>query len=254
MTAPVAFDPRRYTVIAHGDLLLWNPVTPAHIDDWIAGLGLSAESRVLDVGCGRGELLMRTVERTGCQGTGVDHLVPVVAAARAEAERRGLDTRITLLAESFDANRFAPDTFDLAACIGATHAVSDFEQALRVLSRLVRPGGHLLVGEGYWRQDPPPEYLAFLGAEPDELLTHEGNLSLARTLGLEVVRSHRATEAEWSLYEDTYADNVLRFVSENPQDPEADAMRRRIESWREAYLRWGRRTLGFGLYLLRRPR
>lgn len=254
MTAPVAFDPRKFTIIAHGDLPLWNPVTPEHIDTWVDGLGLSAGSRILDVGCGRAEFLLRTVERSGCQGTGVDHLIPVVDAARTEAARRGLGDRIVLHGESFDRERFDDDSFDLIACIGATHAVSDFEQALRVLAPLARPGGHLLVGEGYWRQDPPPEYLAFLGAEPDELLTHEGNLAIARSLDLEVVRSHRATDAEWSRYEDTYHDNVQRYVAENPQDPESGAMKLRIDNWREAYLRWGRDTLGFGLYLLRRPR
>lgn len=254
MTTPLAFDPHRFTLIAHGDLPLWNPVSLSRLDGWTDGLGLTGSSRILDVGCGRAEFLLRTVARSGCEGTGVDLLVPVIDAARREAARRGLAGRIFLHGESFDPGRFAPGSFDLAVCLGATHAVSDFEQALRVLSRLVRPGGALLVGEGYWRRKPPPEYLAFLQAEPEELLTHEGNLALAETLGLEVVRAHRATESEWSLYEDTYADNVLRFVTENPDDPEADAMRRRIENWRGAYLRWGRRTLGFGLYQFRRPR
>lgn len=254
MTTPADLDPGRFTVIAHGDMALWNPVSLSLVDDWMAESGLTEASQILDVGCGRAEFLMRTAERYRCRGTGVDRLVPVIDAARGEVARRGLAGRITLYGELFDPGRFSPDTFDLAACIGATHAVSDFEETLRVLSRLVRPGGSLLVGEGYWRQDPPPEYLAFLGAEPDELLTDAENLAMARALGLEVVRSHRATETEWSRYEDTYADNVGRYLEEHPDDPQADGMRQRIETWREAYLRWGRHTLGFGLYLLRRSR
>ena len=42
-------------------------------------------------------------------------------------------------------------------------------------------------------------------------------------------------------------------VRANPHDPDAQAMLERIRPWREAYLRWGRDTLGFGLYLFRLP-
>ncbi len=33
-------------------------------------------------------------------------------------------------------------------------------------------------------------------------------------------------------------------------DPDAGAMAARIHGWHEAYLRWGRDTLGFGFYVL----
>jgi hypothetical protein len=40
----------------------------------------------------------------------------------------------------------------------------------------------------------------------------------------------------------------------NPDDPALAARLMRGHQWREAYLRWGRSTMGFGLYLFRVPR
>ena len=62
-----------------------------------------------------------------------------------------------------------------------------------------------------------------------------------------------ALDDEWDEYEWRYARPVETFVAENPDGPDAEEMLRKIRTWRDAYLRWGRDTLGFGLYLLRRP-
>lgn len=246
-------DRDRFTIIAHGDLQFWNPVSSDLIDRWIQDLPLSSSSRILDVGCGRGEFLLRTVARFDCEAIGVDRLRPVVLETRKEAARRLPLGKVEILCESFDPRIYEPGSFDLAVCVGSTHAISNLPDTLRVLSNLVRPGGIILVGDGFWKQRPEPAYLGFLGASEDELLTHQGNLSLVRGLGLEVLREHQATPMEWSHYEDTYAANVRKFVTRNPKDPEAAAMERKIDGWRDAYLKWGRDTLGFGVYLLRKP-
>jgi len=47
--------------------------------------------------------------------------------------------------------------------------------------------------------------------------------------------------------------NVERYVLDHPDDPDAAAMRKRIRTWRDGYLRWGRTTMGFALYLHRKP-
>ncbi|MCC6194158.1 MAG: class I SAM-dependent methyltransferase, partial [Burkholderiales bacterium] len=37
------------------------------------------------------------------------------------------------------------------------------------------------------------------------------------------------------------------------EDPDVPAMLERIRKWRDGYLRWGRDTLGFAVYLFYRP-
>lgn len=243
----------RFSAIGHTGIEFWNPVSPRVLQRLIEGLPLGAESRVLDVGCGRAELLLRIVERYGCHAVGVDTAETAIAAAQRSAAARLERGQVDLCCERFDAGAFAGQMFDLAVCVGSTHAVSDFEGAVRVLPGLVRPGGLVLVGDGYWRRAPDGEYLTFLGCGADDLRSHAQNAALAMALGLEVVECHETTDAEWSRYEDTYAQNIVRFVESNPDDPDAAAMGERIRGWRKAYLHWGRETLGFGLYLLRKP-
>jgi hypothetical protein len=129
--------------------------------------------------------------------------------------------------------------------------VKDYRETLRVAKRLLRPNGLLLVGEGYWKCEPSAEYLAFMKMSAAEQSTHHGNQISGIEEGFELLCCSECSLEEWDAYEDQYAHNVEDFVRRNDNDPDAEAMLQRIRPWRQAYLRWGRDTLGFGLYLFR---
>lgn len=57
--------------------------------------------------------------------------------------------------------------------------------------------------------------------------------------------------ADWDRYEDLYAATARAWADAHSGDPEAPAVRARADAWRDGYRRWGRDTLGFGLYLFR---
>jgi cyclopropane fatty-acyl-phospholipid synthase-like methyltransferase len=246
-------DPKRFSAIAHGGLLIWNPAGPAKIDRALSDLAFTEESRCLDVGCGRAEVLVRLAERFGVHGTGIDSSTFAVDLARTEASRRARPGLVEITCGRFEDVSLPEDHYDLAICLGATHAIGGYDKTLSILGKLTRPGGHLLVGESYWRRAPDPEYLKEIEGTADDLQTHQGNLSTAAAAGLDVINASPCSVDDWDRYEGSYAENVERFVTENPDDPDVQAMIARIRPWREAYLRWGRDTLGFGLYLLRRP-
>ena len=58
-----ALDTWKYYAITHADHVVLNPTSPARLDELIGLLDLPAEPRVLDIGCGTGELLVRLAER-----------------------------------------------------------------------------------------------------------------------------------------------------------------------------------------------
>jgi hypothetical protein len=56
----------------------------------------------------------------------------------------------------------------------------------------------------------------------------------------------------WDEYEGLYRLTMLQFLDRNPDDEDCAAFRAHSDRWYDGYLRWGRDTMGFALYLFRR--
>ena len=244
-------DRARFSRIAHRFLPVAAPLDERDVREVLKLLPLAAGWRVLDVGCGRAAMLLDIVAERGVRGTGVDVDAEALRAASAAAQARRCADRLTVVeARALD---FVPEApYDLTLCIAASHALGGPGPALEHLARWTRPGGHALWGEGFWRRDPDPAYLAAIGASQDELSTHHGNAALAREQGWSVAWSSVTSDACWDRYEGLYRLGMARFLAEHPDDPEASAFRERGERWYDSYLQWGRDTMGFALYLLER--
>jgi SAM-dependent methyltransferase len=227
--------------IAHGELRLWNPLSGAALDETIALLEPPAGGRVLDVACGRAEVLRRVAECFEVEATGYDS-----DAALIESGPPGLELLVR--------DTPPPGPFDVVLCIAASHALGGFPDALGALRELVRPGGEVLLGEGYWCQPPSAEYLDALGgASADELPDYSGLMRAAEQTGLTPLHSSVASEADWDRYEWRLILNAERWAAANPGDPGAEVLRERARHARERMtMPGGRETLGFALVLLRR--
>lgn len=100
--------------------------------------GVRAGQRVLDVGCGSGELLAYLQER-GTGAAGIDPAPGMVALARAHAP--AADVRLGG-AESLP---WADDVFDLTIAVNAVQLADDTLAALREMARVTAPGGHVAI-------------------------------------------------------------------------------------------------------------
>jgi SAM-dependent methyltransferase len=228
----------KMSVIGHTRLRFAHPIGEAKIERL---LGLLPPLRtVLDVGAGKGELL----KRLRASGVALELHEDVAPKPRGR-----------LQVVIGDAKRYEPGrTFDAGFCIAATHALGGYLPTLKKLSRWVKPGGFIAVGEGYWLKRPARGYLKVLEATSRDYGTHEQNIARAEALGLTAWWSATASADEWDEYEWSYSGSIERFAVEHPRDPDVAAMVRRIRAWRRARLKWGRDTLGFGLYLFRNGR
>jgi SAM-dependent methyltransferase len=112
----------------------------------IAGLlGLTAESRVLDVACGAGGPSLALVERFGCSLTGLDIEPEGVAHGNAAAKKRGLAERASFVAlDCGGVLPFEHESFDAILCIDAICHLPDRRAALSEWRRLLRTGGRLI--------------------------------------------------------------------------------------------------------------
>jgi SAM-dependent methyltransferase len=227
--------------IAHGDLRLWNPLGEAALDEVVGLLELAPGARVLDVACGRGELLRRVAERWDVSAVGYDSDPALV-----EQAEPGLELELR------DSPPAGP--FDLVICIAASHALGGFPEALGALRELTEPGGQVLLGEGYWRRPPSDAYLSALGAaSADELPDLAGLMRAAEETGLIPLHSSVASEADWDRYEWRLILNAERWAAAHGDDPGAELLRERARRARERMtMPEGRETLGFALILLGR--
>ena len=230
------------------DDVLDSPVSAAKLDRVLAQLRLSRHHRLLDVGCGSAGLLARAHLLSGCGGVGVDKDPEAVRRGRARLDAVAPAADVSLLA--MDATEYFNDTpVDAAACVGSTHIFGGFVGTLLALKRLARPGGYVLVGDLYWKLAPSDEYLAVLGETRESHFDHRGNVMAGVEEGLTPLYAAVSSDDEWDHFEGRFWSRRLRAEPGAAPDAKLLDKRQRALRWLDAYLRWGRDTLGFGLYL-----
>ena len=86
--------------------------TLAQADELHDQLVLTPQSRLLDVGTGRGWPALYLAQRSGCTVVGTDLPLAALNKARARAEREGLADRSAMVVASGATLPFLPRTFD----------------------------------------------------------------------------------------------------------------------------------------------
>ena len=113
----------------------------------------------------------------------------------------------------------------------------------------MRPGGQLVLGEGYWIRPPLQEELDSLGAAEDELSDLPGLLAAGDGHGLRPVYLATATDEDWRRYEWSYVLNLETYAATNPDEPGIELVRSRADAMRSRRLLAARHgeALGFAL-------
>src|SRR5262245_3538036 len=114
-------DRMKFTTIAHGDHAVLSPISDEKLNRVVDLLDLPPGARVLDVGCGKGELLLRVVERWDAHGIGVDPNRAFLDVARSHADTRVGPKAIQWLETEMSAATIPPASLDAGMCVGATH-------------------------------------------------------------------------------------------------------------------------------------
>ena len=117
-------------------------VLPPRLEIALAYAGPLAGLRILDVGCGRGELVRYGAEH-GAVVVGLDYAPAALSLARAILPERGGH----LLSANVQALPLADDTFDLAFAFDLVEHLHPPELGgmLREVRRVLKPGGRILI-------------------------------------------------------------------------------------------------------------
>jgi SAM-dependent methyltransferase len=111
----------------------------------VAGLGITAGMKVLDLGCGDGTTALPAA-RLGADVLGVDIARNLVEAGNRRAQAEGLTNCRFQEADASNLSELANHSFDLVVSIfGAMFAPKPFDVA-REIVRVTRPGGRIVMG------------------------------------------------------------------------------------------------------------
>ena len=239
-----------YFVIAESEHELQNPISREKLLELGERLRLGPGSTVLDVASGRGGPAVALAEAFGCRVHGIELRTDFHAVALERAAAAGLEETVTFeLADAAEVE-LPPDTYDVALCLGASFVWGGLAGTLDALEPVVRPDGHVVVGEPYWRRLPLPLDYADRDAP---YTTLEGTVDVFESGALRTVAVIASSEDDWDRYETLHWRAVGEWLDANPDHEDAPEVRRRRERDKRTYLRYGRELLGWALFAGRKP-
>lgn len=241
---------RSFTIREHSHRIL-NPFTDEKLAALGRALALAPGSRLLDLACGKGELLSTWARDHGVTGVGVDISTVFLQAAAERAAELGVSDRVTF--KHADASSYAHDApVDVACCIGATWIGNGVAGTIDLLARNLVPGGMLLVGEPYWRLEPPDDETvrACHASSREEFRSLPELIRQFGDLGWDLAEMMLASQDSWDRYEAPHWLNVRRWLAENPDDELADSFRAELRSGPLQHVMYQREYFGWGVFAL----
>ena len=242
----------RFHEIAEANHHILNPFTEEKLQLLGEICHLHEDMRLLDLACGKGEMLIQWAQRYNIMGVGVDISSAFIETAKARAFQLDVSHKLNFLVGDAADYPEAHHQFDIVSCIGATWIGGGLPGTLQLMQTALRSGGGiLLVGEAYWREPPNEAIYTALETEPGAYVSLGETLERFEAAGLELVEMIMADTDSWDRYEARQWMAVRQFVENNPDDENIDALQNWIAKNRRAYLTYSRRYLGWGIFILR---
>ncbi|MDX2394820.1 SAM-dependent methyltransferase [Streptomyces sp. NPDC090054] len=233
--------------IAHANHPIRSPLDDDSVRE-LLGHGIPRDdAQVLDLGCGGGEWLLRALSAgPGLRAEGVDTSEDALARAHEAAGERGVRERLKLHHRAA-ADFASPHPFDLVLSIGSTHAFGGLLPTLAAARNHLAPGGRVLVGEGFWADEPSPAAVGMLGDLTDLATT----LDRVTADGWVPVHGHVSTRRELDDYEWACWGSLASWALDHPDDPDSSEALETATTRREEWLRSYRDSFGFVCLVLR---
>ena len=243
----------KYYDITHKKHIICNPMSKFKLDGLSLLLDIKTGSKVLDIGCGKGEFLVRLAELFNIHGIGVDISPYFIKDCVKKKSERIPKSDIEFL--EMDGAKYKPENnglFDLTTCLGASFVYNGFTGTINALKKMTKPEGLLIIGEPYWLKDPPEEYLKISGINKEDFNNHFKNIDSAEKEGLNCIYTLVSSHDDWDHYETLQWWSVYDYVALNPDDSDNSELLEKIEKAKTEYLLYGRDTLGWAIYIFKK--
>ncbi|MEU8295580.1 class I SAM-dependent methyltransferase [Streptomyces pseudogriseolus] len=234
--------------IAHAEHPIRSPLDDGSVRRLLERGLTQGDERVLDLGCGGGEWLLRALTtRPDAHAEGVDISETALAHAAGAALDLGVQDRLVLhhrKAEEF----VSEQPFDVVLSFGAAHAFGGFLPTLAAARAHLAPGGRVLIGDGFWERPPSQEAVEMLGNFTDLATTVDRVVADGWT----PVDGHISTRQELDDYEWACWGSLAAWALDHPDHPDTAQVLETATARRTEWLRVYRDAFGFLSLVLRR--
>ena len=150
-------------------------------------VGLSSKARVLDLACGKGAVSVRLAEKLRVRVTGIDLMPEFIEYANQKAKEFGVDDLCEFLIDDINEAIKTEKDYDcvIYGAVGPD-VLGDPAEALRKLKAVVKPGGIILIEEGFIPDDGKREDIRY---NADVYYPEQYWMDLFKEIGLELLET-----------------------------------------------------------------
>lgn len=209
-------------------------------------------TRVLDLGCGKGELLNQWAREYHIQGVGVDEDAESIDEAQERAHELEVWSQTNFIVSHLGDYIQPFHQYHVVSHLSTVPFAGDLVRTIDVMREGLRSHelGLLLIGETFWEQDPPHALFDEIAVEAS-VVPHLSDLSDAfDQTDVDLLDMVLADKREMDMYHAGQWRSTLNWLRANPSDPEAGDIQAWLRENRRNYLKFERQYLGWGVFVL----
>lgn len=233
--------------IAEEHMELINPSTPEKIIKIGTMSGLCEGTKVIEIGCGFGEVLKLWGINFGISGTGIEIREKACDRARTKLASHQLGEKIEIICGSVDALDFNQSDYQVAACIGASFVWDGFRNTIRHLDQHLTQEGVIIIGEPYLKVEKE-----MVHKEISSFHTEKELLDIIREEGYELTFLVRSSEDDWDRYQSDNWYGLSQWLAKHSTHPDHNQVYKFFHSMQNKYFDFERSQLGWALFSLRK--
>jgi SAM-dependent methyltransferase len=167
-----------YALEIDADLLRFVPELLADFDELgsdaeaiveaIEALNLPAAATVVDLGCGKGAVAVEIAGELDLRVTGIDLFAPFIPECEARARAAGVGGLCTFVHGDVAKLAGTIEPADVIVYAALGDVLGPIPETMRIIRRYAKPGGHIIVSEGYLRDGGSRDVPGFENMRPRE--------------------------------------------------------------------------------------
>ena len=191
--------------------------SPDLVVDWVRKLNLPvATTTVLDLGCGKGAIPVTLASEFGFTVYGVDFYEPFLREARAKATEYRVDHLCQFIRNDIRTVELERESFSLVTYTAVGDIFGSIKNMVTYLRSFVKPGGYLLIDDGFLPTDAPidyPGYETYLTYDETILaLTYHGDTILRE----KIIPFEKIIEMD-ERYTNLFTKRAREVISKHPE-------------------------------------